>query len=123
MSKQSPSLALLPPEVGKALGQLGMNLAVARKRRRETQQAWAQRLGVSIPTLIRLEKGDPSVAMVTYATALWLIGRAGALPDLADPALDRGALEISVREAKKRAVRTPASIDKRLSARSTHKPE
>src|SRR5689334_17580391 len=99
MSKNSIGLASLPPEVRKALQQLGENLALSRKRRRETQKAWAERLGVSIPTLIRLEKGDAAVAVGTYATALWLMGRAAALPDLADPALDRGALEMNIREA------------------------
>lgn len=54
--------------------------------------------------------------MGTYATALWLMGRASALPDVADPSLDRGALEMNIREAKKRSVRTTASIDKRLSS-------
>jgi transcriptional regulator with XRE-family HTH domain len=116
MSKQSIALAALPPEVRRALRHLGENLALSRKRRRETQQAWALRLGVSIPTLIRLEKGDPAVAMGTYATALWLMGRASALPDMADPALDRGALEMNIREAKKRSVRSKASIAKRLSS-------
>jgi DNA-binding XRE family transcriptional regulator len=116
MSKQSAVIDSLPPEVRKALEQLGENLAVSRKRRRETQQAWAQRLGVSAPTLIRMEKGDPTVSMGTYATALWLMGRTSALPDLADPALDRGALEMNIREAKKRSVRSKASIDKRLSS-------
>jgi transcriptional regulator with XRE-family HTH domain len=116
MSKQSQAMALLPPEVRKALQQLGANLALARRRRRETQHAWASRLGVSTPTLIRLEQGDPGVAMGTYATALWLMGRAGALPELADPALDRGALEMSIREAAKRSVRSRASIEKRLAS-------
>jgi hypothetical protein len=40
--------------------------------------------------------------MGVYAAALWLIGRAGALPDMADPALDRGALELDVRAARER---------------------
>ncbi len=122
MSKQSIALASLPPEVRKALRQLGENLGLARQRRRETQHAWAQRLGVSIPTLIRLEHGGPGVAIGTYATALWLMGRAGALPDVADPALDRGALEMNIRDAKKRSVRSQASIDKRLSSPSPPAP-
>jgi|SRR5215470_12860678 len=123
MSKQSATLATLPPEVRKALQRLGENLALSRQRRRETQQAWAQRLGVSIPTLIRLEKGDPGVAMGTYATALWLMGRANALPEVADPSLDRGALEMNIREAKKRSVRTRASIDRRLSSPRAKSPQ
>lgn len=31
-------------------------------------------LGVAVPTLIRLENGDPTVSMAVYASALWLIG-------------------------------------------------
>jgi transcriptional regulator with XRE-family HTH domain len=122
MSKSSSARTRLPPEVRLALQRLGENLALARHRRRETQQIWAQRLGVSIPTLIRLEQGDPGVAMGSYATALWLIGRVNAVPELADPALDRGALEANIREAKKRAVRTRASIEQRLQAAAPSSP-
>jgi transcriptional regulator with XRE-family HTH domain len=89
---------------------LGENLGIARKRRRESQAIWAQRLGVSIPTLKRMECGDPGVAVGIYATALWLIGRADALAPLADPNLDHGALEIEVRQAQKRSSRQPAPL-------------
>jgi transcriptional regulator with XRE-family HTH domain len=102
MPKSSQALQSLPAAVTGALAALGDNLAVARLRRRESQRAWAQRLGVSVPTLIRLERGDPGVGMGIYATALWLIGRATALPELADPQADRGALERDVRAAVKR---------------------
>ena len=50
-------------------------------------------VGVSIPTLIRMERGDPGVGAGIYVTALWLIGTSNALPDLAAPEADRGALE------------------------------
>lgn len=76
---------------------------------------WAKRLGVSIPTLIRMERGDPGVGMGVYATALWTIGRVKAIAELADPKHDLGALESDVREAmKRRAVRSAASIAARL---------
>jgi transcriptional regulator with XRE-family HTH domain len=115
MPKASEALATLPPAASQALKQLGENLAIARVRRRETQRAWAKRIGVSIPTLIRLERGDPGVGIGIVATALWMLGRAQALPELADPAKDRGALEREVREAaKRRTVRARASIDARL---------
>jgi hypothetical protein len=61
------------------------------------QRTWAKRLGVSIPTLIRMERGDPGVGMGVYVTVLWLIGRSSALADLAAPESDRGALERDVR--------------------------
>jgi hypothetical protein len=113
--KNSRALATIPPAAAASLRKLGENLAIARVRRREPQRNWAKRLGVSVPTLIRLERGDPGVAVGILITALWMLGRANALPDLADPAHDRGALERDVREAaERRAVRSAASAEARL---------
>ena len=119
MPRNPPSLAAMPPAATEALRRLGANLAIARVRRKESQRLWAQRLGVSVPTLIRLEQGDPRVGVGIYATALWLMGRVQALPELADPAQDRGALEMDVREAvKRRAVRSAASAEARLARKA-----
>lgn len=108
-------MSAFPPAAAQALRLLGENLAIARVRRRESLRNWAARLGCSVPTLIRLERGDPAVGVGLYATALWLIGRAGALPELAGPAMDQGALERDVREAlRRRAARATASAQARL---------
>jgi transcriptional regulator with XRE-family HTH domain len=115
MSKASDALASMPPVALEALRKLGENLAIARVRRKESQRVWAKRLGVSIPTLIRMEQGEPGVGIGIYATALWLLGRVQALPELADPRHDQGALELDVRSAvKRRRVRSAASIEARL---------
>lgn len=120
MSKVPAGEFTLPPAVSRALQTLGENLAIARVRRKESQRIWAKRLGVSIPTLIRMEQGHPEVGMGTYATALWMIGRVQSLPELADPKFDRGALESDVRQAvKRRAVRRAASISARLARKTT----
>ena len=116
MPKSNLVARSLPPVAASALRQLGEHLAVARKRRKESQRAWAQRIGVSVPTLIRMEQGDASVGMGVYASALWLMGRVQALPDVAAPASDLGALEQDVRAAQARAVRSPASITRKLRA-------
>ena len=105
---------MMPPVVLAQLKQLGEHLAIARKRRKEPRRAWAERIGVSEPTLMRMERGDPSVAFGTYATALWLIGRAQAIAELAAPAMDQGALETEVRSALTRSVRKPPSIEQKL---------
>jgi len=55
---------------------------------------------VSVPTLLRLEAGEPSVSLGVLATALWLVGRDAALASLATPKEDRGALELDVRQAE-----------------------
>ena len=115
MPKAPTALSSLPQAVAQALRSLGENLAIARLRRRESQREWAGRLGCSVPTLIRLERGDPGVGMGLYATALWLIGRVNGLPELAAPAADRGALEGDVREVlARRAARSAASARARL---------
>src|SRR6266850_4039835 len=120
MPKSPAALLTLPPAAAQALRTLGENLAIARVRRHESQRVWAKRLGVSVPTLIRMERGDPGVGGGIYATALWLMGRVSALPGLAAPGDDRGALETDVREAvQRRAVRSAASAEARLGRKKT----
>ena len=116
MPKTPKALETLPPIIHAQLKQLGENLAIARKRRHEPRRDWAARIGVSEPTLMRMEQGDPSVSMGIYATALWLLGRAQEIAALAAPEFDRGALEQDVRLAQKRSVRKPTSLSQHLKA-------
>ncbi|MEY2800678.1 MAG: hypothetical protein RL513_262 [Pseudomonadota bacterium] len=102
MPKDSLALDALPAAAQAGLRRLGADLSTARKRRRQSQREWAQRLQVSVPTLIRMEKGDSSVSVGIYATALWLIQRHEALAALADPQFDLAALEQDVRTARER---------------------
>jgi transcriptional regulator with XRE-family HTH domain len=105
----------LPPATLASLQKLGADLAVARLRRKESLKAWASRMGVSVPTLQRLEAGDPSVGIGIVATALWLIQRDGELGRLAAPENDRGAIEMDVREAIELGrARARASAEARL---------
>lgn len=124
MPSTPQALQTLPPATAQALRGLGENLAIARVRRRESQRTWAKRLGISVPTLIRMERGDPGVSIGIYATALWLMGRVAALPALAAPAEDKGALESEVRGAvRRRAVRSAASVEARLARGARAKKE
>jgi len=99
MPKTARALLHLPPATAAAIEKLGADLAVARLRRKESLKTWAKRIGVSVPTLQRLEAGDPSVGIGIIATALWLIKRDGELGSLAAPEQDQGAIEMDVREA------------------------
>jgi hypothetical protein len=127
MNKASPVLNQMPPSTLAALSQLGADLAVARLRRKESLKTWSKRLGVSVPTLLRLEAGEPNVSLGVLATALWLIGRDAALGALATPREDRGALELEVRQAemlgKKRVQATAQARLKRASGRHGQKPD
>jgi len=99
MPKVARALQQLPPATQATLEKLGADLAVARLRRKESLKTWATRMGVSVPTLQRLEAGDPGVGIGIVATALWLIQRDAELGNLAAPEHDRGAIEMDVREA------------------------
>jgi transcriptional regulator with XRE-family HTH domain len=63
----------LPLPVRRALGQLGGDLALARRRRRISTQSMAERLQISTATLRRLERGDPSLSVGTLAKALLVL--------------------------------------------------
>jgi transcriptional regulator with XRE-family HTH domain len=89
-----------------ALRKLGADLGLARKRRKQSLRAWAARLEVSVPTLMKMEKGDAAVSIGVYATALWMVGRHEALSALADPKEDVAALESEVKLANRRHRRT-----------------
>lgn len=117
MPKTARALLQLPPATAAAIEKLGADLAVARLRRKESLKTWAQRMGVSVPTLQRLEAGDPGVGIGIVATALWLIQRDGELGKLAVPEQDHGAIEMDIREAVDLGrARARASADARLSA-------
>lgn len=115
MPKTARALLQLPPATASAIEKLGADLAVARLRRKESLKTWAKRMGVSVPTLQRLEAGDPSVGIGIVATALWLIKRDSALGMLAAPEFDQGALEMDVRKAEELGrARALASAEARL---------
>ncbi|MBI5786182.1 MAG: XRE family transcriptional regulator [Rhodocyclales bacterium] len=99
MPKTARALLQLPPATAAAIEKLGADLAVARLRRKESLKTWAKRMGVSVPTVQRLEAGDPAVGIGIVATALWLIQRDGELQNLAAPEHDQGAIEMDVRAA------------------------
>jgi hypothetical protein len=45
-------------------------------------------------TLLKVEKGDPGVAMGTYATVLFVLGLSDRLAEVADAAHDRTGLQL-----------------------------
>jgi transcriptional regulator with XRE-family HTH domain len=79
--------------VNRALRTLGRDLAVARKKRRISAAEMAERLFISRDTLWRLEKGDPSVAIGTLATALFVLQLHDRLATLAAAGGDALGLE------------------------------
>ena len=101
MSKPAAASASLAPQASRALTKLGSDLKVARQRRRESLRSWAARVGISVPTLQRLEAGDPTVGMGAYATIVWLLGKAAKLGDLVDPKDDDQALTAEIQRSSR----------------------
>jgi transcriptional regulator with XRE-family HTH domain len=102
MSKSSQHNDFLPLQALQSLQALGADLALARKRRKQSLREWAARMGVSVRTLQRMEQGDPGVGMGIYAMAVWLLGRSQALAQVALPELDMAALDQDIAKAKQR---------------------
>jgi DNA-binding XRE family transcriptional regulator len=121
MPKLSAAITRLPPQTQNALIALGSHLAVARIRRKESLRTWAQRIGITVPTLRKLESGDPSVSMAAYASALWLMGRDGELARIAEPATDAAAIELDVRAAKALGARRATSAQTAAAKRAQQK--
>jgi transcriptional regulator with XRE-family HTH domain len=108
MSKSSAHNDFLPPQALQAMQALGADLALARKRRKQSLREWAARMGVSVRTLQRMEQGDPGVGMGIYAMAVWLLGRSQALAQVALPELDMAALDQDIAKAKQRGQKRKA---------------
>jgi transcriptional regulator with XRE-family HTH domain len=93
---------LLPLRVRRSLAKLGADIALARRKRGLTVEMMAERIGVSRGTYLRLEKGDPTVAMGTYAMAMFVLGLGTPLADLADPRRDDHGLLLDAERVPKR---------------------
>ena len=78
----------LPFEVTKVARELGMNVRVARKRRRMLQGDLAQKAGVGEKTIRRLEKGDDGVSIGNVLSVLWALGLLPTARALANPETD-----------------------------------
>jgi DNA-binding XRE family transcriptional regulator len=100
MPKKNTKPSDYPQAVIKQIELLAQNIGIARKRRHETQAQWAKKLGVSQPTMARIERGDPSVAMASYVMCMWLINQASGLSDLISPQHDHASLEREITIAR-----------------------
>ena len=92
--RTSRASVALPVPVKSALRKLGRDLRDARRRRRIPAAIVARRASISRTTLVKLEKGDPGVAMGIYATVLFVMGMVDRLADIADPKNDAVGLQL-----------------------------
>jgi DNA-binding XRE family transcriptional regulator len=90
-----------PSKAKEALAQLGEQLRMARKRRQWTIAELARKIGVSSPTIIALEKGEPTVSVGVLVSTLWTLGLETELRNLANPNDIEGIKLMNTRLPKK----------------------
>lgn len=91
------------------LKNLGNRLKNARLERDDSQKKFAFRLGISIPTLHKMENGHPNVAIGTWIKALAVLGKLNELDGLIAP---RQSLAARFASFKKTGSRMRASKGK-----------
>lgn len=89
---------------------LGAAIRTARIRRRKRAADFAHRLDVSLPTLRKLESGDPGVSIGKFVMALWLLDLLPAMIEALDPAADEVGLTLDLARMPKR-VRHGGEVD------------
>ena len=77
---------MISNESQQVLIEFGNQLRKLRIERNDRQSDFAARLGVSVPTLRKLEQGDPTVAIGTWVDAIWILGRIEGLKEVLTPA-------------------------------------
>lgn len=77
-----------PLPVERAILKLGNDISLARRRRRMTQESLAERIGASLSTVRRMEKGDLRIPLHFLARTLHVFGELPRLANLLDTAED-----------------------------------
>jgi len=85
---------------------MGEEIKLARRRRRIPVELLAQRAGIARATLYKIEKGEPGVAVGSYAAVLFSLGLLDRFAEIADPRNDAVGLEIEEENLPKR-IRLP----------------
>ena len=100
----------IPLPVERAISKLGRDLSLARRRRHITQASLAERIGASLATVRRLEKGDPRIPIHFMARTLQVFGELDRLNQLLDTGEDQLGLSLMDEQVSKR-VRTRQTHD------------
>jgi len=93
---------VLPPALHRSLKKFGDDLSLARRKRHLTIEMMAERLGISVGTYRRAEKGDPSVAFGVYVMALHVLGFGTAFLGTIDASRDEHGLLLDANRVPKR---------------------
>ncbi len=95
-----------PSGVEKALKRVGTDISEARRRRRIPAALLAERAGIHVLTLRKVERGDAGTSIGAYASTLFALGWVDALSGIADPSKDSVGLSLESERLPQR-VRLP----------------
>jgi len=99
----------LPRPVERAIHKFGGDISLARRRRHISQVSLAERMGASLSTVRRMEKGDVRVPIHFFARALHVFGEIRALENLLDTARDDIGLTLMDERLPKRVRGKPGA--------------
>jgi transcriptional regulator with XRE-family HTH domain len=91
-----------PIPVERAIQKLGGDISLARRRRHISQASLAERMGASLSTVRRMEKGDGRIPLHFFARALHVFGEIQALEQLLDTPNDEIGLTLMDERLPKR---------------------
>lgn len=100
MSYMAPKTSSL--KVRRALESMGSDIKTARIKRRISIEDFAERIGVSKRTVIRLEKGGDGVSIGTLAMACLVLGEVDRIENLFDAGTDETGLLMEREQLPKR---------------------
>ena len=105
-------VSAMPLPAERALHKLGRDLSLARRKRSISTASMAERLFVSRDTVWRLESGDPTVAVGTLASAMFILCLEDRVANLAAPSSDSLALGLDESRVPKRIHSPKKSLNK-----------
>lgn len=111
MAKKSMALDGLSQTASKELRLLGEYIKIARKRRHLSVRAFADRMMVSPPTVISLEKGRPTVSLGIFLQALTALSIDQNFSDFLAPENDKIGLGQEIRRLKSSGSRKTKRLD------------
>ena len=91
----------LPDAVAQGLSTLGLQLEVARKRRKLTQSQLHEAAMITAQTYGRLIRGEPGITLGVLGRVLHALNLESTLLAIADPATDQYGIALELARAKK----------------------
>ena len=100
----------LPSSAEQSLKALGEQIKLARKRRQWTISEMASKMDVSVPTVIAIEQGLPTVGTGILFSAMWLLGLEKELSLISSPE-DKIGIELINRRLPKKVRHATRKLD------------